>query len=131
MKKLVAIILMLLFAANVGGFSLTHHACGKKFQYLVLGGKKKHSSCCCKGEAADRGCCKTKVIKVKVDDGKSFAKHIVLNPQPIIADVLPQPVRIPTEPTVATAHALIIPRIHPPPLLLSVRKHVLHGVFLI
>lgn len=122
---------MLLFAANVGGFSLTHHRCGKKFQYLTLGGKKKHTTCCCKGKAKDRGCCKTKVIKVKVDEGKSFAKHIVLKPQPLIANVLPQPVCIPAQPPEVTAHALIVPRIHPPPLISSVRKHVLHGVFLI
>lgn len=131
MKRVIAIILMLLIAANVGGVSVTHHVCGKLFQYISLEGKKKNSTCCCKGEQRDRGCCKTKVIKVKLDDHKSFSKQVVLNPQYFLVGLLPEAITVIRQPRVIVATALIVPRIHPPPLLHAVRKHVLYSVFLI
>ena len=74
MKRFVAILLMLLFTANISGAKITHHLCGKVFQYISLNGHKKDSKCCCKGGKVDKGCCKTTYFKVNIDDEKTLAK---------------------------------------------------------
>lgn len=74
MRRSVAILLILLLAANISGAQITHHLCGKVFQYISLNGHKKNSKCCCKGGKVDRGCCKTKYFKVKIDDKQTLAK---------------------------------------------------------
>ena len=76
-KRIIAILLMLLFSANICGATITHHLCGKVLQYISLTGHKKDSKCCCKGSGMDKGCCKTTYIKVKVADEKTTAKAIV------------------------------------------------------
>ena len=131
MKRVIAVVLMCLLAANVGGFSITHHFCGKKLQYTSFAGKKKNHSCCCKGDANDRGCCKTKVLKIKLDESKQVSKVFLAQPQLIVADVLPQAPSIASIPRLSIYESHAVPCIHPPPLILPVRKHVLHQVFLI
>ena len=122
---------MLLLAANVSGFSISQHYCGKRHQYTSLYGQKKKSSCCCNGLQKKKGCCKTKHEKMKVDDGKQIAKH----PQVHLllqACLLPERILLPE--AVWSYHKpiqFVVPRIHPPPDIPSVRRHVLHGVFLI
>jgi|GEM_PF-4506193 len=74
MRRSVAILLILLLAANISGAQITHHLCGKVFQYISLNGHKKNSKCCCKGGKVDKGCCKTKYFKVKIDDKQTLAK---------------------------------------------------------
>ena len=74
MKRFVAILLMLLFTANISGAEITHHLCGKVFQYISLNGHNKDSKCCCKGGKVDKGCCKTTHFKVKIDDKQTLAK---------------------------------------------------------
>lgn len=74
MKRLLAIVLMLLFAAHISGTEITHHLCGKVVQYISLNGHKKDTKCCCKGSGMDKGCCKTTYFKVKIDQEKTLAK---------------------------------------------------------
>lgn len=131
MKNIVAIIWMCLLAANISGLSITHHVCGKKLQYISFSGKKKGSHCCCKGEPADRGCCKTNFIKVKMGDDKSHAKQLIINPKPLFATLLQRPMWPIMQRAHYIASAYTVPRIHPPPLLLAVRKHLLNSLFLI
>lgn len=73
MRKFVAILLMLLFAANISGASILHHVCGKVSQYVSINGHKKNSKCCCKGSGIDKGCCKTKYFKVKLENKKNVS----------------------------------------------------------
>jgi hypothetical protein len=74
MRRFVTLLLMLLFAANLSGAEVTHHLCGKVFQYISLNGHKKDSKCCCKGGKVDKGCCKTTYFKVNIDDEKILAE---------------------------------------------------------
>jgi hypothetical protein len=67
----------MLLAANISGASISYHFCGKKFQYSAFNGQKKKSKCCCNGTQKKKGCCKTNHCKVKVDDGKVFAKKAI------------------------------------------------------
>lgn len=123
---------MCLFAANVSGFSFTHHLCGKKSQYYSVTGKKQDNKCCCKGGTKDKGCCKTEVTKVKVDEKQLLAKAFILNKPLLFEALLPV-----FSPVVSSKDRLIISApvaelSNPPPLLAaSVRLHILFGVFLI
>lgn len=65
---------MLLFTANISGAEITHHLCGKVFQYVSLNGHKQDSKCCCKGGKVDKGCCKTTYFKVKIDSKQTLTK---------------------------------------------------------
>ena len=80
MKRFVAILLILLLSANICGATLTHHLCGKVFQYISLNGHKKDAKCCCKGSGMDKGCCKTTYFKVKIEDKKIAAHQYSLKP---------------------------------------------------
>lgn len=95
MKKFVAIVLMLLFIANISGAQITHHLCGKVFQYVSLNGHKKDSKCCCKGGKVDKGCCKTKYFKVKLDDKQTLAKSYSPGEMYVIDVLIPKPYTIP------------------------------------
>ena len=76
MKKLIAIMLIMLFAANISGASISYHFCGKIFQYSAFNGQKKKSKCCCGGTQKKKGCCHTKHAKVKVEKEQSFSAKI-------------------------------------------------------
>jgi len=131
MKKFVAIVLMLLLAANVGGFSVTHHRCGKKSQYISFSGRKTASKCCCSGGDVDKGCCKTKHAKIKLDEKQTIAKSLEFAKPFLVEAVLPEPYVPVAVATGPAFHAPVQQLANPPPLLLPVRLHVLHGVFLI
>ncbi len=90
MKKLIAIMLIMLFAANISGASISYHFCGKIFQYSAFNGQKKKSKCCCGGTQKKKGCCHTKHAKVKVEKEQSFSakisieKHLALYTLPTL-----------------------------------------------
>ncbi|HTN45723.1 MAG TPA: hypothetical protein VL098_05195 [Flavipsychrobacter sp.] len=75
MRKLIAIVLMLLFTANICGATITHHLCGKVLQYSSFTGHKKDSKCCCRGSGTDKGCCKTTYIKIKIDEKMALESY--------------------------------------------------------
>lgn len=130
MRRLVAIILLCMFALNVSGVSIVQHFCGKKFQYVSLNHKKKHSKCCCAGELADKGCCKTKFVKLKLDK-QAVAKCFMVTKPAIVEAVLPtswnetdtKSLILPAEP--------VLQHDNSPPLSPPVKLHVLYQVFLI
>ncbi len=131
MRRFVALILMLLFAANVGGVTVTHHLCGKLSQYVSITGKKKHHGCCCKGASQDKGCCKTKVTKLKLDEKQTLAKTFCFA-ETFHLDALPPTFAILHEAPLEAGYDVAVPQLaNPPPLLASVKLHVLYGVFLI
>lgn len=76
MKKFIAIVLIILFAANICGASISHHYCGKILQYSSLNGQKKKSKCCCGGTQKKKGCCHTKHQKVKIEKEQSFSAKV-------------------------------------------------------
>lgn len=131
MKRFVAIILICLLAANVSGVAFVHHLCGKKSQYYSVTGKKK-SSCCCGGTGKDKGCCKTKIIKVKLDEKQTLAKAFSVS-KPILFDALQPALPIAVNHSVPLILFTPVQELaHPPPLLAaSLRLHILYGVFLI
>lgn len=94
MRRFIAILLMLLLAANISGAKLTHHICGKVFQYASWNGHKKDTKCCCKGSGVDKGCCKTTYFKVKIDDGKKLA--VAYSPQFVLGDAIIPVTPVPT-----------------------------------
>lgn len=94
MKRLIAIILMVLFAAHTSGIEITHHLCGKVFQYISLNGHKKDTKCCCKGSGVDKGCCKTTYFKVKIDKDKSLVKSYSPEKHIDIEVLLPEPTAV-------------------------------------
>ncbi|MEO6831017.1 MAG: hypothetical protein ABI378_02185 [Chitinophagaceae bacterium] len=132
MKKLLAFLLILLFSANVSGVEFVHHFCGKKSQYYSFTGKKKNNKCCCKGGTKDKGCCKSKVIKVKLD-GKQMLTKAFSHNKPMQAEaLLPVPPIVITNAFRPKLLASVLEHFYPPPLLAeSLRLHVLYGVFLI
>lgn len=131
MKKFVAIVLMLLLAANVGGFSVTHHVCGKKSQYISFSGRKAVSKCCCSGGDVDKGCCKTKHAKIKLDEKQTIAKSLEFAKPLLLEALAPVPYLVVNTTTPQEVFATVQQLANPPPLLPPVRLHVLHGVFLI
>lgn len=131
-KRFVAFLLMCLFAANICGASITHHLCGKKSQYVSLAGKKKHSKCCCSGGDIDKGCCKTKHIKVKLDDEQTIAKSLFLSKSFLFEATPPTPQAVFSAAICSSVYASVQQLANPPPLLAaSLRLHVLYQAFLI
>ena len=129
LKKFAALLLMLMLALNVSGFRMDQHFCGKKQQYVSFFGEKKKGKCCCGGGERKKKCCTTRHFKMKVDDGKSIAKATFFS-APLLAEILPQPVFFFPQPDFRPKRcAYVVPRIHPPPELDHVRKHVRYGVF--
>jgi hypothetical protein len=131
-KRLVAVILILLFAANVSGTAISYHFCGKMLQYFSFNGQKKKSKCCCGGGQEKKGCCKTKHCKVTIDESKSFAKYIFIAADPFTdAAILSEPVRFIVRdiPVYNVEHK--IPPAHAPPLIRTVPLHILYQQFLI
>lgn len=96
MRRPVAILLILLLAANISGAQITHHLCGKVFQYISLNGHKKNSKCCCKGGKVDKGCCKTKYFKVKIDGKQTLAKAYSPGEVFVIDALIPKTYTIPS-----------------------------------
>ena len=76
MKKFIAIVLIMLLAANISGASISYHFCGKILQYSAFNSQKKKSKCCCGGTQKKKGCCHTKHEKVKVEKEQNFATKI-------------------------------------------------------
>lgn len=87
MKKLIAIVLTILFAANVSGASVSFHYCGKLFQYFAFNGQKKKSKCCCGGTQKKKGCCHTKHSTVKVEKEQSVSAKIFVEKQMVACAV--------------------------------------------
>lgn len=104
-KRFIAILLILLFAANISEATVTHHLCGKIFQYISLTGHKKNTKCCCKGGKMDKGCCKTTHLKVKIED-KKITSHSSSLEKPFTIEALvlqsgyliPETIRLSAEP---------------------------------
>ncbi len=67
MKRVVALLLMLLYVVSVSGATFNLHFCGTKLQALSFGGFK-HKGCCCgkaKVKPMKTGCCTDKIISIK------------------------------------------------------------------
>jgi hypothetical protein len=130
-KRFIAVILILLFAANVSGATISYHFCGKIFQYFAFNGQKKKSKCCCGGSQEKKGCCKTKHCKVTVDEGKSFGKQIVFATHLFADAVLPEPIHLVSQ-DIELAHvSYAIPLAHSPPFIRTVHLYIFYQQFLI
>ncbi len=132
LKKLVAFILITLFAANVSGATLSYHFCGKMLQYLAVDLQKQKGKCCCGNNSKkEKSCCKTKHCKVVVDESRSFAKHLELSNQVTGDALVPVRIAIITQAVPPVHSAYIVPPAHAPPLSRPVPLHILYQQFLI
>ena len=131
MKRFVAVILIVLFAANVSGATISYHFCGKILQYFAFNGEKKKSKCCCGGSQEKKGCCKTEHCKVTIDDGKSFGKQIVFATHLFADAVIPAQIQFVSQEAQLVYVSYAIPLAHSPPLIRTVPLHILHQQFLI
>lgn len=131
MRKVTSILLILLFTANICGASISYHFCGKLLQYYAFNGSKKKSKCCRKGTQKKKGCCKTEHHKVTVDESKSFTKQLVLQKQPILKAIIPQPFYSIEQGVKLTDFPCTAPLGHTPPVIRTVPIHILQQQFLI
>lgn len=131
MKRLVAVILICLFAANICGASISYHFCGKFLQYYSFNGHTKKSHCCCGGTQKKKGCCKTEHHKVKVDDSKSFAKQLDFHKQFIVEGFIPQSYPLIQQNIKLINISYTVPLGHSPPIVRTVPIRILHQQFLI
>lgn len=71
MRRLIAIILLLIYA-NVGlATSINLHFCNGHLSKVSLVNVKHHSSCCCKTKSMTNDCCKDKILISKSDNHQS------------------------------------------------------------
>ncbi|OJW81491.1 MAG: hypothetical protein BGO69_08875 [Bacteroidetes bacterium 46-16] len=131
LKKIVSILLITLLAANISGTWISYHYCGKILQYFSFNGHKKKSSCCCGGTQKKKGCCKTQHCKIKIDDNQSMAKQLQFEEQFSLAALVVPNIQIFQNQVRAFDVSYIVPLAHAPPLIQTVRLHVLHQQFLI
>ncbi len=130
MKKLLVIIISLLYLTGIAEVSFSFHYCGKKMKYVTLFEAKEKPSCCAK-LANDHGhnCCDDKEVKLNIGD-QHHAKAKVFIKQ-LAFDAI-----IPTVYKQYTAYLTDVPqevttRANAPPLINKVRLHVLHCSYLI
>ncbi len=130
-RKLIAILLIGLFAANISGASVSYHFCGKIFQSFSLNGQKQKSKCCCKVTRKKSKCCKTQSCKVQIDESKSFAKHLSID-KPIVYEALLTPLTYVVQKSIVhNSRPYTLPPAHAPPLIRTVPLHVFYQQFLI
>lgn len=129
MKKLLVIIISLLYLTGIAEVSFSFHYCGKKMKYVTLFKAQEKPSCCAK-RANDHGhnCCDDKEVKPDIGD-QHHAKAKVFLSQAYDATI----------PTVYTHYTSsisdvskeVMTRANAPPLIHKVRLHVLHCSYLI
>ncbi len=133
MKKIVALILIVLLAANVSGATLSYHFCGKILQNFALDLQKQQKGCCCgkMEQKKEKRCCKTKHCKVTVDDSKSLAKQLSFS-KTFMADAVPAvPVLVVVQQVPLPVQHFRVPPAHAPPLRTAVPLRILYQQFLI
>jgi hypothetical protein len=121
----------MLLTANIGGASISYHFCGKILQYYSFNGQKKKSHCCCGGTQKKKGCCKTQHCKIKIDDSQSMAKHLVFEKQFPVEAIVSSNIQTFQHDVRAVNISYAVPLAHAPPLIRTVRLHLLHQQFLI
>ncbi|PSK93438.1 HYC_CC_PP family protein [Taibaiella chishuiensis] len=133
MKKFVAVILIVLLAANVSGATLSYHFCGKILQRFALDLQKQQTGCCCSKmeQKKEKRCCKTKHCKVTVDESKSLAKQLSFSKTFMADAVLTAPVQVVVQQVPLPEPRYRVPPAHAPPSGSPVPLHILYQQFLI
>lgn len=127
LKKIIVILLASLYSLGIVNVSVSLHFCGGEFEYVTLFRAKEKKSCC--GDVPPQhGCCTDKLIKYKVDD-QQLCKTILLSTIDFSDHVL--------ESTINFVQTIVYPVediyevSHSPPLISSVKLHILNCVYLI
>ncbi len=126
-KNIIVILLASLYSLGIVNVSVSLHFCGGEFEYVTLFRAKEKKSCC-GNVPPQHGCCNDKLIKYKVDD-QQLSKTILLS----IADLSDHAATniINYIPVISYPVKDIYRVSHSPPLISSVKLHILNCVYLI
>ncbi len=72
MKKIAAVLLLLVYSVSVSGAAFHLHFCGSYLQSISLAGTD-HEGCCCGKKVMDKNCCKDKEVVLKTKDDTHHA----------------------------------------------------------
>lgn len=78
-KRIVLILLVLLYAIPAIGVTVKMHYCGGKMTSVSLGFETAHK-CGCKGKTMKKGCCSDKTAVLKLDTEQQRPATLKLNP---------------------------------------------------
>jgi hypothetical protein len=78
MKRIVSIIILVLYIIPVIGINLSLHYCGGKITSVSFNAKNK-GSCSCKSQVMKKGCCQNKEISIKQTSDQDKAPECYLS----------------------------------------------------
>lgn len=126
MKKLLLVLLMIVYGASAFGTTVHFHFCCGKLKSVNFS-PATHKGCMAEGKEAMEDCCKDKAVKLELSGDQHSAKYVALSAAAGTAVVAPfsgftaQPLQEP----------LVVPHIFapPPPLLSAQPLFILHCLF--
>ena len=126
-KKLVVILLLVVYAASAVGTTINMHYCMNKISDWSFSNKKKDK--CAKCGMSNNGCCKDekKEIKISSDQQKAeYAQNVKFN----IGVLINHQFTFPTK-NLFSINKSYLAYLHSPPLILQENKQAFYSIFLI
>jgi len=126
-KKLVVILLLIVYSASAIGTTINMHYCMNKISDWSFSSKKKDK--CAKCGMSNNGCCKDekKEIKISSDQQKAeYTQNVKFNLGAIIIHNFTNPTK-----NLFSINKPFIAYLHSPPLILQDNKQAFYSIFLI
>ena len=127
MKKFTAILLLTIYGLTSVGATIDLHYCSGKLSKVTLVTEPKKTDCCSEKEMP-KDCCKDKLVRLKqTNDQLLYTDNYLKNYFYTVTTFFPD--RISTEPVPVLIKCYT--SINAPPLINSIRLHLLNGILLI